>query len=317
MIEKICINKPKYGRYFLFSEAPGDDEDKEVETRDVTPEEDDFDTDFNDMNDEDFENITLDDDDDDMDTDFNALGLDDIDDESLDNEPADDDIDTNFNDMNDDEPIDNIDTTDSEENPQQINQNTEPTNNQEEPNTDQQTNNETEPTGDQTGDATGAENPDEYADMDTDFNDDGAEEPTDDQTGDTNMDDTAGAEDKPKGPGVEYDSTRKYVLFQKYISLYNAISNYIGKLENITKDDAEFNQVLKVSTNKLREIKDLTFEYMTIKFKASTYVQSLLFYQQLIVSVQLVFRTISNMNKEVQKKDNKNLNEKQNNCNYI
>ena len=309
MIEKICINKPKYGRYFLFSEAPGDDEDKEVETRDVTPEEDDFDTDFNDMNDEDFENITLDDDDDDMDTDFNALGLDDIDDVTLDDEPADDDIDTNFNSLND-----NQDTTDTNTRTQQLNppqqpQNPEP--NQNQPNMTQQqpTDDVDTPTDtvgtDDIGDTTGAEDPDEYADMDTNFNDDGTEEPTDDQTGDTTMDDTAGTEDKPKGPGVEYDSTRKYVLFQKYISLYNAISNYIGKLENITKDDIEFNQVLKVSTNKLREIKDLTFEYMTIKFKASTYVQSLLFYQQLIVSVQLVFRTISNMNKEVQKKDNK------------
>lgn len=301
MIEKICINKPKYGRYFLFSEAPGDDEDKEVETRDVTPEEDDFDTDFNNLSDEDFDNITLDDDDDDMDTDFNALGLDDIDDVTLD-EPTDDDIDTNFNDMNDDDPTDNLDTNDPEESPQETNQNTEPTDNQEEPNTNQQTNDETDPVDD----TAGAENPDEYADMDTDFNDDGTEEPTDDQTDDNAIgDDTAGTEDKPKGPGVEYDSTRKYVLFQKYISLYNAISNYIGKLENITKDDAEFNQVLKMSTNKLREIKNLTFEYMTIKFKASTYVQSLLFYQQLIVSVQLVFRTISNMNEEVKKKENK------------
>ena len=53
--------------------------------------------------------------------------------------------------------------------------------------------------------------------------------------------------------------------------------------------------------NKLREIKDLTYDFMMIKFELSSYVQSLLFYQNLIVSVQLVFNLI----KKAKEKDNK------------
>ena len=85
------------------------------------------------------------------------------------------------------------------------------------------------------------------------------------------------------------------------MSLYTAIDNYIFKLEDGIHDDLEFNQIIKVSVNKLREIKDLTYDFMMIKFESSTYVQSLLFYQNLIVAVQIVFRMINNLKKK--KKD--------------
>ena len=85
------------------------------------------------------------------------------------------------------------------------------------------------------------------------------------------------------------------------MSLYTAIDNYIFKLEDGIHDDLEFNQIIKISVNKLREIKDLTYDFMMIKFESSTYVQSLLFYQNLIVAVQIVFRMINNLKKK--KKD--------------
>ena len=104
-----------------------------------------------------------------------------------------------------------------------------------------------------------------------------------------------------KGPGLEYDSTRKYNLFKEYMSLYNALDNYVSKLEDSISDNLPMNQVIKVAVNKLREIKDLTYDFMMIKFELSSYVQSLLFYQNLIVSVQLVFNLI----KKAKEKDNK------------
>lgn len=97
-------------------------------------------------------------------------------------------------------------------------------------------------------------------------------------------------------PGVELDSTRKYNLYKEYMSLYNSCDNYISKLENILRDDNEENQIIRISTNNLREIKDIISDYMTIRFQLNTYVQSLLFYQKMVVAVQLVFNLLKSIN---------------------
>lgn len=287
MIKQICINKPKYGKYFLFSEAPGDEkENTEVNTRDTTP--DDYDSNFNDLSDDDFDNMTLDDVDDDIDTDFNALSDDDLNDASLDDQ----------NDTND---APNNNAT----NEPNINQNnTEPTDdpNQNQPADNPPENPDGNPNSPNDGTNTDGETPDDYSDMDTNFND--TPEDGEDMGTDTGVTDTT-TSDAPKGPGVEYDSTRKYILYNKFMDLHTALGNYISKLENITIDDVEMNKILKTATIELREVRDLTFQYMTMKFTASTYVQSLLFYQQLIVSIQLIFKTVSMANKEFNKKDKK------------
>ena len=58
------------------------------------------------------------------------------------------------------------------------------------------------------------------------------------------------------------------------------------------------NQIIKVAVMKLREIRDLTYDYMMIKYETNTYIQSLLFYQNLVISVQLVFKLLSNAKKK-------------------
>ena len=133
-----------------------------------------------------------------------------------------------------------------------------------------------------------------------------AEEPVEDDTNFNDMDgggdtttstttSTDSGDNEKKGPGVEYDSTRKYVLFKEFMSLYNAINNYITKLESVINDDIETNRTISEAANRLREIRDLTYDYMTMKYEISTYTQSLLFYQTLIVSVQMVFRLLENI----------------------
>ena len=76
------------------------------------------------------------------------------------------------------------------------------------------------------------------------------------------------------------------------MSLYNACDNYISKLENVLKNDDEENQIIRISVKNLREIRDILSDYMTIRFQLNTYVQSLLFYQKMVVSVQLVFNIL-------------------------
>lgn len=123
----------------------------------------------------------------------------------------------------------------------------------------------------------------------TDTGDDGTgdDSTTADAGTDGNADDQGDGEENK--PGVDFDSTRKYNLFKEFMALYNACENYISKLENILKDDTTVNQIIMVCTNNLREIKSILYDYMTIKYPVNSYVQSLLFYQKMIASVQLVF----------------------------
>lgn len=102
-------------------------------------------------------------------------------------------------------------------------------------------------------------------------------------------------------PGLEYDSTRKYNLYKNYISLYNAINNYITKLDANLNDDIRQNQLLRTASNKLGEVEELCFDYMTMKFEASTYIQSLIFYQNLVVEVQMIFNLLGKMQKNLKK----------------
>lgn len=136
-------------------------------------------------------------------------------------------------------------------------------------------------------------------DDNTDFT---ADAGTDDSTGGTSTPDAnASGDTTKKGPGLEYDSTRKYALFLNYETLINALANYITKLENNISDDMNVNKIIKTAIVKLREIKDLCYEYMIMKFEVSSYIQSLLFYQNAIIMTQSVFDLLQKMNKYMKK----------------
>ena len=166
------------------------------------------------------------------------------------------------------------------------------------------TTNDTGDTGDANADAgTTDDAPDTGEGDDEDFGDNTGADDTGGDTGGT--EDNNGDDGNKKGPGLEFDSTRKYNLFQNYMSLCNAIDNYITKLENMTGDDYNANQVIKVATKKLQEIYDLCYDYMTMRFEISTYVQSLLFYQNLVVMIQMVFDLIAKSKKLLKKEEGK------------
>lgn len=115
--------------------------------------------------------------------------------------------------------------------------------------------------------------------------------------------DTGDGTGDQKGPGLEYDSTRKYVLFVNFSDLLVAIDNYISKLESTTNDDINFNVTIKTVTEKLREIRTLCYDYMTMKFEISSYIQSLLFYQNIIVLIQLSFNLLDKAVKSIKTKE--------------
>lgn len=85
--------------------------------------------------------------------------------------------------------------------------------------------------------------------------------------------------EQSSGHGIDFDSTRRYNLFKDFMALYTTTDGYIDKLENILSDDADRNYAVILATKKLREVKSLTKDYMLLRFESSTYTQNLLFYE--------------------------------------
>lgn len=142
----------------------------------------------------------------------------------------------------------------------------------------------------------------EYSTDDTaDVTDDGS----DSETAADDNGNTDSGEESGDGAGIDYESTRKYVLYRDFMSLYTASDNYISKLENSMYDDLETNQVIKIATNNLREVRDSINEYLIIKFKSASYVQSMLYYQNTIVTIQLIFKMIDSVYKSKQEESKK------------
>lgn len=114
---------------------------------------------------------------------------------------------------------------------------------------------------------------------------------------------TGAIPEQKRGPGIEYDSTRKYVLFQKYVELCNAIADYTERLDSITNDSYNTNQLIKIASNKLTEVYNVTYDYLTMKFELASYVQSLLFYQERIATVYKIFDLIKSSKETITKKE--------------
>ena len=203
---------------------------------------------------------------------------------------------------------DNDSTSESNGEPETSDDEQDFTDTADESNSDDGDNSSSDDGGDTGGDESGDEGSDEGGeddgpelgeDDDTDFTDTGDDSESGEDGGEDNSGDSNSGNDKNE-VSADLNSTRKYNLYKEYMSLYNSCSNYISKLENVIKDDAEQNQIIRVAVNNLRKIKDLIFDYMTIRFSINTYVQSLLFYQKMVVSIQLVFKMLTSLKKNEQ-----------------
>lgn len=121
----------------------------------------------------------------------------------------------------------------------------------------------------------------------TDGGGDGGDDGNPDDSGDSGENNS-----EQDGHGLDYDSTRKYVLYTNFNSLLNGINNYISKLETLLGEDTEVNHVMKTCVKKLRMIRDLTYDYLIMKYEISSYIQSKLFYTNMIAMIQTVFSVI-------------------------
>ena len=280
MIIKTYLNRNLYGKYFLATEAPDDEEVTEEQPKPkrnvkvISVKRSNRGKDFSDVVEEPTEEEAPEEEvpvepveDTDDNTDFSADVETGDETEPVENEetpPA-----------NEEVPVEPAETPDNAE----TGETTEPTENPETPATEEQP---------ETIDVT-ADNADDNTDFSAGVDDTGeeaapAEETPPPQDNTTNTPNNA--------PGVDLDSMRKYNLFKEFMSLYNACDNYISKLETVLKNDYEENQIIRISVNNLREIKDIISDYMTIRFRLNSYIQSLLFHQKMVAAVQLIFNML-------------------------
>ena len=146
----------------------------------------------------------------------------------------------------------------------------------------------TEPEGDDDGGDTGDE---PVTDDDQDFTD-GVDDGGDAEDGgdDENVPSEGDSSNDEDNEGVE--AIYKYNLYQKFEKLLTTINDYLNDLQNIISDDAMINYQYKELTSKLTQIKDLMSDYMVLKFKKVSFAQSMLFYQRVMTSINIILDTL-------------------------
>ena len=150
-----------------------------------------------------------------------------------------------------------------------------------------------EDTDDETGDD-GADGDEESPDgPDTG---DGETDYSSDDAGDENADGDSeeGGEESTETNDDKDEKRKKFNMYRRFIHLYNVIKTIIDKLKNVVKDDPVQNAVIKRVINNLTDVRDNMFDFMTVKYKSSSYVQILIFFETAISIVKLNFELVRN-----------------------
>ncbi len=176
--------------------------------------------------------------------------------------------------------------------------------------TDYSDDSETSDDGSNEDDTTnGGEDNGEVVSDDTDYSDDtsndengGDSENPDDENQEQNADQTKSNDDKMNSIR---EKTHKHILYKKYMELYSTVNGYIESLDTRLSDDFTLNKKYKILGGKLKNIKNLLSDYMLVQFENATYIQSLLFYQRIIASIDMVLNLLLETNKAIINKKDK------------
>ena len=141
-------------------------------------------------------------------------------------------------------------------------------------------------------------------DIVTDDNGDISEDDTS-GTGDTG-DDTTGDDDSgEETDGDSEDAMHKQNLYKKFVTLRTAIDNYDHKLSAIIGVDPETHKMIHEVTNKLRSMGDMMYDYMVLKFKKNTYLESMMFYQRTMAATNLCLDALTKIGNKTKKESDK------------
>ena len=144
-------------------------------------------------------------------------------------------------------------------------------------------------------------------DDDPAITDDEADAPDDPNTDDQDTgDENAGEKDTD-----EEEKIHKQNLFKKFITLRTSVENYDAKLSSMIGIDADTHEMITEISEKLRSLAEMMYDYMVLKFKKNSYLESMLFYQRTVAAVNLCLdsldkiRQISIMQTDKTKRKNK------------
>ena len=168
------------------------------------------------------------------------------------------------------------------------------------------------PTDDQTGDT-----PDDGGGESIDMGDDSGtsgdivtDDDGDISTDDANDDQNAGTDDTDTTDGEsdgdnKNEGIHKQNLYKKFVSLKTSVDNYEHKLSSIIGVDPETHEMMHRITDKMRSLSDMMYDYMILKFKNNTYLESMLFYQRALSATKLCLDALAKVAEITEESDNK------------
>lgn len=163
---------------------------------------------------------------------------------------------------------------------------------------------EEEPATDENQDATvddpeNQDNPDDAGNTDDIVVDDNenitADDASDagDNAGTDNQQDDGDNDDTNENNDDAQEKIHKQNLFNRFMTLRSSIENYSTKLSSIIGIDAEKHAMISEVSDKLTQLSDMMYDYMVIKFKKNSYLESMLFYQRTVAAVNLCLDSLS------------------------
>lgn len=149
---------------------------------------------------------------------------------------------------------------------------------------------DTDTAGSGEGELAADDNTDFSANIDADDagDDGGGEDPGTDDTGDGTA---------QTGQTNNTENQLKFSLYRNLKNLYITIQNYESQLDEMVASSYNFNMVIKSASNKMANLEDLMYDYMTLRFKDATYIESMEFYQKCLATLELIFELLRS-NKE-------------------
>jgi hypothetical protein len=126
-----------------------------------------------------------------------------------------------------------------------------------------------------------------------------------DDNGDNDQDNDQGADDQNDSNDSE-DRIHKQNLYKKFMNLHTAVNGYTHKLSSMIGVDEETNEMYTSISKRLQDLQDMLYDYMVLKFKKNSYLESMLFYQRSIAAVNMCLDALASLTEVIHADDKKN-----------
>ena len=119
--------------------------------------------------------------------------------------------------------------------------------------------------------------------------DDSSDTGTDDTTDDTGEDDSTDDLGDGEDSGVDDDTKLKSkVLLKSFVNLYNDIGEIVDRIDSADKYDDKLESItLNRTSNNLKRIKDILFDYIKSIYTTKSYDENLYYYHYILNSTKL------------------------------